>query len=827
MKKLFLLILVCIIATQASFGQRPQLSKVTISGKVVDQETNEPLEYATIVLQNTKRKRMLTGGITDEKGNFEVEIFSGNYDLKIEYISFKTYEVKNQDYGASTNIGTIKLALDAAALDEVEVIAEKTQVEIRLDKKIYNVGKDLISQGGTVTDVLDNVPSVSVDVEGTISLRGNENVRILINGKPSALVGLSGTDALRQLPAESIEKVEVITSPSARYDAEGTAGILNIILKRSKIQGFNGSFTANTGYPTQAGLSANLNYRTENLNIFTNTGYNYRDIPGNSFTDNTFFDGNGIRTGSSQETREFERTRKGFNSNIGLEYYINKSTSITGTLLYRKSDNSSETTNNIFNFDENDILESQTRRFDPEAEDDKTVQVALNFVKDFDDSGHRLTFDFQHEDSREDERSIIVDTEIVGDGSVQRESVSTIEDQRRILLQGDYVLPIGEDSQFEAGYRGNFREQTSDYVVAFEENGVFVEDQDLSNVLNYREYVNAFYTQYGSKIGKLSYLLGLRLEDTNIGINQLTTGDFNNKRYTDLFPTVNLAYEIDETQSITLGYNRRIRRPRSRFINPFPSRSSATNLFQGNPDIDPSYSNSFDLGYLKRWEKFTLSGSTYFQRATQSFTFITEETGETVVISGDPNDPNSNVVEVPVLRRTPINLSKNDRYGFEFTLAYNPSRKWRMNGNFNFFQSITEGDFNGQNFDADNVSWFIRFNNTYTLPGKINWQTRFFYRGPSETAQSRNEGILSTDLAFSKDLFKEKATISVRVSDLFNSRKRKSTSTTPNTLSYSEFQWRQRTFNLTFTYRFNQKKNDRNRRRSRNGGGDDDLDFEG
>ncbi|MFD0861747.1 outer membrane beta-barrel protein [Sungkyunkwania multivorans] len=821
MKRTIFLI-VALLSMTLGFSQRSNIEKIKVTGKVIDQETKQPLEYATVILQNTQRTQLLTGGITDEKGDFEVEIPAGNYDIRVEYISFKSYELKGQNIRTNKSLGTISLSLDVASLDEVEVVAERTQVEIRLDKRIYNVGKDLIAQGGTVTDVLDNVPSVSVDVEGTISLRGNDNVRILINGKPSALVGLSGTDALRQLPADAIEKVEVITSPSARYDAEGTAGILNIILKRSKIQGLNGSITLSSGYPLVAGASANINYRTEKLNLFTNSGYTYREVPGNSFTDNTFFDASEQITGSSQETRDFNRVRKGLNTNIGIEYFINESSSLTGTVLYRKSDNERNTINDIFNFDPNGNLLSQTQRFDPEVEDDKTLQFSLNYEKKFKEDGHTLSFDFQHEDSTEDEKSIIVDTEIVGDGSVEREFVRTLEDQQRILLQADYVLPIGKESQFEAGYRGTFADQTNDYTVAFEENGFFVNDTDLSNILNYREYVNAFYAQFGSKTGKLSYLLGLRMEESNININQITTADFNNKRYTDLFPTVNLAYEFSETESLTLGYNRRIRRPRSRFINPFPSRSSATNLFQGNPDIDPSYSNGLDLGYLKRWEKFTFNSSIYFQRATQSFTFITEETGETVVVSGESGTPSE--VRVPVLRRTPVNLSKNDRYGFEFTLAYNPSRKWRMNGNFNFFESITRGDFNGQNFDAENISWFLRFNNTYTLPGKITWQTRLFYRGPSETAQSKNQGIFSADTGFSKDFFKEKATLNLNVSDVFNIRKRKSESFTPNTFSYSEFQWRERSIIATFTYRFNQKKNQRDRQRN---GGDDDLDFEG
>ena len=796
---IFLCISLAMNAQQAS-GPNYSLSVQTheVSGKIIDNATKEPLEYATIVFTSLKSKK-ITGGLTNNMGEFAIEVKRDRYNISIEFISFKTYTIENIMINQDVNLGTILLEEDSETLGEVSIIAEKTTVEIKLDKKIYNVGKDLTVRGGTVSDVLDNVPSVSVDVEGNVALRGNENVRILIDGKPSGLVGLSSNEALRQLPAEAIEKVEVITSPSARYDAEGTAGILNIILRRSKLQGLNGAITTNLGYPKSAGISGNLNFRTGDFNFFTTSGYRYREAPGNAFTSTRYFnevydeDLDMIIDNPDtflDETREFDRLRKGFNSNIGVEWYVNKTSSIIASVLLRQSDNESNTTNNIFQIDENGI-ESRSLRFDPELEDDKTSQYSINYDKKFNNDGHRLTFDFQYEDSTEEENSIITQ-----DG-LNEEKVQTLEDQERILLQTDYVLPLGEKSQFEFGYRGNFNELNTDYLVEDFEDGVFEPNTDLSNNLMYKEKINAVYSQFGSKVNKFSYLLGLRLETTKINIDQLTSGDNKVKTYQSLFPTINLGYELNEKQSITLGYNRRIRRPRSRFINPFPSRSSATNLFQGNPDIDPSLSNGIDLGYLNRLGKLTLNSSIYYQHATDVFTFISEDTGETTTLNGQ---------EVPVIRRTPINLSSNDRYGFEFTITYNPSRKWRLNGNFNLFKSITNGDYNGQNFDADNTSWFIRVNNKVTLPGQIDWQTRLFYRGPRESAQSRSKGMFSANLAFSKDLFKEKASLALNISDLFNTRRRETETFTPSFSGESEFQWRQRSYNLTFTYRFNQKK---------------------
>ena len=801
----------------------------TITGKVVDKEGGFPLEYATISFWSVTENKLVDGCITNESGEFSIKVSDDTYNITVEYISYKSQKILNKKIDSNLDLGVISLEIDFQSLGEVEIIAERTTVEIKLDKKIYNVGSDLTVRGGTVSDVLDNVPSVSVDVEGNVSLRGNDDVRILINGKPSGLVGLNSTDALRQLPAESIERVEVITSPSARYDAEGTAGILNIILRRSKLQGLNGAVTLNTGFPFQAGISGNINYRTGDLNFFNTTGYNYREVPGNSFTETEYFNGDDPST-FLREDRDFDRIRKGLNTNFGVEWYVNNSSSITTSIVYRDSDNERNTVNLIDELDANGSLLERTIRLDPELEDDKTVQYSFNYDKQFNgNSQHKLTFAFQYEDSNETEASLI------NQNGIDVENVVLDENQERMFLQTDYVEPIGENGQFELGYRGEFLNLNTDYLVEQfdEDTNEFINNTGLSNNLDFKQYVNAFYTQYGNKLGdKFSYLLGLRMEATRITIDQVTSGDFNKKDYAQLFPTVNLGYAFSEDESITFGYNRRIRRPRSRFINPFPSRSSATNLFQGSPDLDPSISDAFDIGYLNRLGKVTLNGSVYYQRATDVFSFISRTTDDFYIFETNQtvnlNDPDYDALNAlydltPIIARGPVNLATNERYGGEITVTYRPSKKFNLNGNINLFQSITKGSFEGEILDAENFSWFARLNAKYTLPAEIDWQTRLFYSGPSETAQNRNKGIFSTDLAFSKDLFKDKASLAFSVSDLFNIRKRRSESFTPTFQGISEFQWRERTFNLSFTYRFNQKKK-RNGERGMNGG-DDDSEF--
>ena len=819
----------------AQGAQGPQ-EPIKITGTVLDQETDQPLEYATLVLQNVRNPDKVTGGITDANGKFEVETAPGNYNVSVEYISYKSYKLENQNLRSSKDLGVIRLALDVSQLAEVEVVGERTTVELRLDKKVYNVGSDLTVKGGSVTDVLSNVPSVSVDVEGNISLRGNESVRILINGKPSALSGLS-PEALQQLPADAIEKVEVITNPSARYDAEGTAGILNIILKQSKTAGVNGSVNVYTGHPETYGGSLSLNLRRDNFNIFTNTTYRYRSGPGNALFDQENFDSNGNTLSYQNEIRDYQRKDKSFNTNVGFELFFSETSSITNSLVFSKSNGDNTVNVDFSNFDANRTPTIQRNRFTVEDEFEEEVQYSLNYQKKFEKEGHTLTFDYQYSKGVDDENSIIEEV-ILGD-NIALDTERTIDNQTQVsqLVQMDYVLPFGKDdqSQFELGYRGTFNNNNTDFDFGIQQqNGDFTSDPNFSNELNYKEYVNAAYTQLGTKFNKFSILGGLRMEASDIGIELVNTNELTNKDYVNWFPSIFLGYEFSEKEQVTLSYSKRLRRPWSRFINPFPSRSSNTNLFQGNPDLDPTFTDSYDLGYLKRWDKFTFTTSGYFNRSTGVFQFVSRETGHFVTIE-NPDDPQNPIV-VPVQVRSPINLATEERMGMEFTTTYTPKRNWRLTWNLNAFQRDLKGDFTYinsqdeeivQNFDANNFSWFTRFSAKIPLPGKIDFQTNFFYMGPSEDAQNTNKGMLSSDLGLSKDILKDKGSLTLNVGDIFNSRKRITDTRIENVATYSEFQWRQRQITLSFQYRFNQPQNKNDRNRQGRSGGGEDMDFEG
>lgn len=791
----FILLLLSLISYSQ---QRPAGPKINVTGTIIEAVNQKPLEYATITLKNTTNPKIVFGGITDNKGNFSVEIAAGTYDIIFEFISFKSSEMKQKEITSNTNLGKITLAEDVTQLNEVVVRAERTTVEIKLDKKVYNVGKDLMVKGGTVSDILDNIPSVSVDVDGTIALRGNDNVRILIDGKPSTAINVS--DALRLIPADAIDRVEVITNPSARYDAEGGGGLLNIILKKGKTNGLNGTFIANTGFPDNHGITGNVNYKTNDVNFFTNQGFSNRNSPGFNNVDTEYLSPSPTSPQFISERRNNNRYSNSYNGGFGMEWFINDNTSWTNSVNYRNSEGANitdATFTNIF-ADNSTLIRTRDNR---DTSNEESIEYNSNFLMKFKRDGHKLNVDYQSSFNRENSESIIFDSQFPNAASFNDQT------QNRNLIATDYVLPFGKGMQFEAGYRGEFTVQRTN-VGIFEDN---VSLEDLSNIVEYREFVNALYTQFGFKKNKFSFLFGLRWEDSNIEVNLLDQNNFNDKKYNNFFPSSFVTYQINEESSTSLSYSKRIRRPRGRFLNPSSDFSSNINIFQGNPDLDPALTDAIDIGYLTKFgSKITFNTSIYGNRTNDVFNFVRKESGE---FTSDG---------IPIILFSPVNVATEYRLGFELNTNYTPFKWWRLNYNFNFFSIETQGefryiDFNDnpvvQNLDNKATSWSTRLTSKITLPYKIDWQTNMNYEGRQRNAQGLRRGIFGANIALSKDVLKDKGTIAFNVSDVFNSRIRGVETFLPGAIdSFSEFQWRVRQYTLSFTYRFNKAKNERERR---------------
>ncbi len=794
--------------------QNQSRAKIIITGNVIEKISKTPLEYAIITLKNTKNPKHIFGGITDSKGNFSVDATVGEFDIIIEFISFKPSEIKAQQLSKNSNLGTISLEEDATQLNEVVVRAEKTTVEIKLDKKVYNVGSDLMVKGGTVSDVLDNIPSVSVDVEGNVSLRGNENIKILIDGRPSNAINI--TEALRLIPADLIDKVEVITNPSARYDAEGGGGLLNIILKKGKNKGVNGTFIGTVGDPKNNSLSGTINFKEKAFNLFTTQGYSNKNNPGNALTNSRYLNGDNTTRNYMNETRENERLNESYNGNFGFDWFLTKSLTWTNIVNYRRS-HGDNTDNVLQNYhDANNVYDYTRNRINFEEGKSKNGEFSTNFTKNFKKEGHKLTVDGSFSSNADRNLALITDT-TTNSSIIGLDETTNIQKQSRNLVQADYVYPMEKGSQFELGYKGDFVKNNTNYSVINDG----IPAPEFTNTLEYKEKTNALYTNYGFKVKKFSFLFGLRWEDSDIEVNQLATSNFNNKKYNNFFPSAFFTYEIGDQTSTSISYSRRIQRPRGRQLNPFNNLSSNVNIFQGNPDLNPAFTDAIDLGYIKRWNKLTFSTSLYGNKTTDVFNHVRRPNGEL------QNN-------IPVIISSPVNLGTEYKVGFEFTLNYSPYKWWKLNSNFNLFYNETDGDYTYidsndnpvfQNFDFSTTSWFTRLTSKISLPYKIDWQTNATYTGMQKLAQGRRVGNFNMNLAFSKDILNEKGTISLNVSDVFNSKKNNSETYLPGQVeAYGEMQWRVRQINFSFTYRFNVQKNEKERN-PRNGQQDDGGDF--
>ncbi|MVX36727.1 outer membrane beta-barrel family protein [Myroides sp. LoEW2-1] len=801
-----LLMLFVLLTSLTTLAQASKKSSIT--GTVIEASTNQPLEFASVFAQNEQNETVVSGGMTDAKGKFSFDVPNGNYYVKIEFLGFKTIELHQVAINGNTDIGVQKVHDDAQVLEGVVIIAEKSTVDIKLDKKVYNVGADMVLKGGTAGDVLDNVPSISVDSEGAVSLRGNENVKVLIDGKPTGLAS-NIQEAMRILSAESIEKVEVITNPSARYEAEGGAGIINIVLKKGKAEGINGNITGTLGDPRNYELNGNFNLRSEKFNFYTTLGYRDTKTKGYGVNDNEYFDQHGNTTQFIDEYKDNNRNRQGYNAMFGLDYYITPSFTWSNSVNVNRTNITAPNTVDYKYYNPDRELMYTRDRNEYKTGSRNSVEYTTGFEKKFANPDHKLVIEGTISQDKSTDDSNIAD---INDFANIRtfEKNNSKDDYLQGLVKLDYTLPIGETGNFEAGYYGSFKKTTNDYDFYNQVNNQWINNNNISNTLEYKEQVNAVYAQYGDQItDKLNFMVGLRWEDSNIDVNQLRNNDYNNKKYDDFFPSAFLNYELTESSNVSLSYSKRIMRPRGFFLNPFSNYTSNINFFQGNPNLDPAKTNAFDLGYTQRWTGFTLSASAYLNKTDDTFQFVKRIAGTT--------DNGT-----PITVSSPINLATEYRYGFDFTLNYIPYKWWRLNGNFNFYRTETKGDYtftdlNGnkesQNFDKNTYAWFTRISSKITLPYKIDWTMNGMYRAPYDTAQGRVKSNLSANLALSKDIIKDKATITFNINDIFDSRKREMDTNLPQTFSHSEMQWRGRQINLSFTYRFNQKKNDRQKQR--------------
>jgi len=806
--KLVLLSFIVVLTVASVSGQPaedPQGPGSRITGIVNDMDSGVPMEFATISIYTASDSALITGGVTELNGTFDLEVKPGNYIIKIEYIAYSMLWLDDVlvENGRVTDLGSLKLTVASAILDEIEIVEERSQFQLGLDKKVFNVGKDLVTRSGTAADVLDNIPAVSVDLDGNVSLRGSNSVRILIDGRPSGLVGLSGNDALRTLQGELIERVEVITNPSARYDAEGMSGIINIILKKDQRKGINGSFNANAGYPLNYGASGSINVRRKDVNLFANYGFLYRKRPGGG---TLYQEYHGVDTTYLEQSRDRERAGLSHNVRLGTDWFINPKNTLTGSFLFRYGDGSNNTSVLYRDFDENYDLTKITTREEEESEKRPSYEYNLDYKRTFGLKGQKLTAALQYQDSKEKENSVYIESVLDPDGTPSEipdlhQRSTTDESQTMWFAEADYVHPISENGNIEGGYRGTQRKIGNDFLVEEYDDNDWETIDGLTNYFLYDEGIQAGYLIYGDKKGRISYQAGLRMEYSHVITELVATNEINDRNYTDWFPSAHVGYEFLGENTIQLSYSRRIKRPHFWYLNPFSSFSDSRNLRQGNPNLNPEYTSSYELNHIKYWDKSSVSSSLYYRHTTDVIQRIREI-----------NDEGITVVR-------PQNLATRDAWGLDLTFSTALSKIWKLDGNVNLFRQITESPEYG---NTDTYSWQGRINSRVIIFKDIETQLRINYRGPRETTQGRTQNMFYADIGISKDIMDKKATLTLNVRDIFNSRKYRYTTEGSGFYAEGTFQWSSTQATLTFTYRLNQKKR---AERQQRGGGGEGMDF--
>jgi len=789
-------------AAALAFGQE----KVGISGTVVN-KSNQPVPYASVTFSNKANKLLSDATLTDEKGQYKLEITPGNYDISIEAIDYKKNMV-NKQITAAGNIGAFSIEPEANAtnlktqdIQGVVITAPSTKpYKVELDKRTYDPSQDIVSRGGNLQDVLSNVPSVSVDTDGTVSMRGSSNVRFLINGKPSALLGIDdGANALQSIPADQIERIEVITNPSSKFEASGTAGILNIILKKNKKMGFNGSVTGTLGYLPQTNMNTNLSWRKGKFTWFLNGGGGYRESK-NTNRNTSWFNNpveNTDETYTDQESITKSKSNN-YNASGGLTFDITDRTSVNASGTVRSFDSENNGRINYF-YQYLNAPDAFRQRLNKGSNNNLAFQGDFGLDHKFDDKGQNLSLSLSLQRNRS-----YNDTDV----NDQSNNIFLLEDDinqktinKSIVGKADYELPIGEVSKLEAGYRLDVN--NNDY------NNMVLESTAASPIQTYlgnysynalyKEMFNAFYLQFKSKIGKLGYQLGLRDEISKIDIDYLNLnglGKTQTKNYNNLFPSVFLSYDIAKDNQFLINYSRRIDRPRSFFLIPNPSYSDNQNIFDGNIDLNPSYVDSYEFGYSISKKSFTINPTLYYRHTTDDVKMLVYRTNEN---------------ELPVFHTKPVNLGTDDRYGLDFNFNWDATKWLRLMGNLDLFGYKTTGSYydaavmdKAMSFEGSGFSTRARLTSTFKVDKTFNFQLQGFYRGGQKTQSQDRKDMYAINFGASKTVLDGNGTISFNIQDIFNTRAMRSTTYSADFTRDSYMQWQPRQFALSFTYRFKQ-----------------------
>lgn len=787
-----------------------QSQGVTLKGKIADGSNEQPLEFANIALLNPADSTLVTGGMSDLDGTFSFVGKPGDYLFRVGFIGYKNFfEKVRLGERPTLNFGTIKLEPDSQNLDEVVVEGVTSMFESDIDKRTYNVENSIVAEGATAAELLATLPSIQVDDEGGISMRGSGNILIYINGRPSNLSGDDVESILSQFPASSIKEVELITNPSSRYDAAGVGGIINIILRKNTATGFNGQLNASIGTREKYQAGVNLNYGKEKANYFFS--YNWQDrreIESGSGTRTTTLDGFSPVLDQDQDGLELEKTHlvRG-----GVDFTLNPGKTL-GLYFQGNFDDESEFADiNQRNISSSGSLDSTFYRRNEEYSKSSNYEGGLNYNWEIDSLGQKLFASFTYSYDERSQNEYYGQQFYYGDGEEDpsKRIIQTNERPRTsglYVTQLDYEKPVGANGTIETGLKGTFGSWNSSQVFAqgdLSTEFVPVVVDSLTESYDYTENIYAAYFTFKNKRNKLGYQLGLRAEYTQtLGETEKRNEEIPNN-YFDIFPSAYLTYSLGEENEFSVNYSRRISRPGIWGLAPIYRVNDQYNVSIGNPYLQPEYTDSYEFGYMKGWERYLLNATVYHRYSTDVETRITYLTDNNVAV------------------QTRENADTRAATGFELINQFQVSKSIDATLTGNFFYSKVNGENIEEGFSNENFSWTISLLSNMIIPKWFNMQLQGNYRGPIVQPQGQIEPQWSINLGAKREVLSGKGTISLNVTDIFNTRNFRITTQDPRFTQNRTFQRETRIGTLSFTYRFggfNEKREDRGSRRE---GGDD------
>ena len=699
-------------------GGRPA-STGTVSGLILEDGAETPIPTAAVALWAARDSSLVTGAVTTEDGRFSISgIRQGAYYVRISFLGYVTESVSNikiDSQNKNVDIGTVFLKADAKQLAEVNVEAERDFVEIGIDRTVYNTEDQIASTGGSASEVLETIPSVEVDIDGNISLRGNQNVAILINGRPAPVSGDALASYLQGLSGELVERIEVIPNPSAKYEPDGMAGILNIVLKKNSQAGLSGSITSALGTSDNYNASGNLNYQKGALNVFSSYGFRHssRDGGGDRYRENRYLDPLEVL----EQIEDGERISDSNNANVVLDYSLSdkNTVSVSSALSYRDGTEGEVNLYDTSLF--NGPLTSQFDRISDGLETDLNTDLGLTFRRVLDPGKHELVVEFGAELEKEDEDGIFTENDLyISTTPIEllKQNNEVDELEREAELNIDYTRPVGDFGRFETGgvsrlikINNTFFSETFD-----PDQGAYQPDTDLNNEFNYDRFDNAAYAIYGHDFGRVKTQVGLRAEQSNTDFELVTTDENFDNNIFSLFPSAFAVYELSPSRSFKLSYSKRINRPRTRSLNPFSSQDDAFNVRRGNPYLKPEYVHSYEAGFTNFTERSSLTIQPYYQKTIDAFSRI-----QTLDDNG-------------VTTLTTENFDTRENYGLEVISTFKLGSRFSANGSVNFYRLITDGSNVDSDLTNDALGWSGRVNATYTVTPSLDVQFSQFYRSP-------------------------------------------------------------------------------------------------